>query len=367
MFAALPPEVISGQIYSGPGSGSLVNASQAWEAIAADLEQAAMGYRNQLLGLAEAWQGPSAAAMQTAMVPLVAWTTATSEQARQASVASASAAAAFEAVFAEVAPPPLIAANRAQLASLIATNILGQNAPAIAATEALYAQMWAQDVAAMVSYEVSSLGSINQLTPFSPSPQVANPLANSESSTVAPAATSTTTTLADLLQALFGVAPAQFFYDSFQSLLSSGLPVDIVALFTSFFGPFLGSSMIAQQIGVQNTIMAAKPSAPMAVYPPTPEPKPEVKASAGTGGKIWNMRVPPSWAQPQSGGPPRVTPMPPPGGKEREDIPIGLPVIPAVPVTGGGKKKRPGYSDPDDMHYGAPPSAPVVPRHPSGG
>jgi PPE family len=32
------------------------------------------------------------------------------------------------------------------LASLVATNIVGQNTPAIAATEAQYAEMWAQDV-----------------------------------------------------------------------------------------------------------------------------------------------------------------------------------------------------------------------------
>jgi PPE-repeat protein len=46
-------------------------------------------------------------------------------------------------------PPAMIAANRAQLMSLIATNILGQNTPAIAATEAHYGEMWAQDVTAM--------------------------------------------------------------------------------------------------------------------------------------------------------------------------------------------------------------------------
>lgn len=31
----------------------------------------------------------------------------------------------------------------------VATNILGQNTPAIAATETQYAEMWAQDAAAM--------------------------------------------------------------------------------------------------------------------------------------------------------------------------------------------------------------------------
>ena len=53
-------------------------------------------------------------------------------------------------------PPPVIAANRAQLASLVATNFLGQNTPAIAATEAHYGEMWAQDAAAMYGYAGSS-------------------------------------------------------------------------------------------------------------------------------------------------------------------------------------------------------------------
>ena len=54
------------------------------------------------------------------------------------------------------APPAEIAANRAQLASLVATNIIGQNNAAIAATEAQYGEMWAQDAAAMDTYAASS-------------------------------------------------------------------------------------------------------------------------------------------------------------------------------------------------------------------
>lgn len=50
----------------------------------------------------------------------------------------------------------MIAANRAQLASLVATNVLGQNTPAIAATEAHYSGMWAQDAAVMYGYAAQS-------------------------------------------------------------------------------------------------------------------------------------------------------------------------------------------------------------------
>ncbi|WP_443677636.1 PPE family protein [Mycobacterium intracellulare] len=63
----------------------------------------------------------------------------------------------------------MIAANRALLATLVATNILGQNTPAIATTEAQYAEMWAQDAAAMYGYAGSSAAA-TQLAPFTTPP-----------------------------------------------------------------------------------------------------------------------------------------------------------------------------------------------------
>jgi PPE-repeat protein len=42
------------------------------------------------------------------------------------------------------------------LATLVATNFFGQNTPAIAATEAQYAEMWAQDATAMYGYAAAS-------------------------------------------------------------------------------------------------------------------------------------------------------------------------------------------------------------------
>ena len=55
-----------------------------------------------------------------------------------------------------LAHPSQVAANRAQLAALTASNLLGQNAPAIASTEAAYMEMWAQDASAMLRDEGSS-------------------------------------------------------------------------------------------------------------------------------------------------------------------------------------------------------------------
>jgi PPE-repeat protein len=70
-------------------------------------------------------------------------------------------------------PPTEVAANRSQLASLVATNVFGQNTPAIAVTEIQYAEMWAQDALAMDTYTSSSAAASN-VTPFTAAPQITN-------------------------------------------------------------------------------------------------------------------------------------------------------------------------------------------------
>ena len=94
--------------------------------------------------------------MAAAAAPYAAWMNTTAAQAEQTANQAMAAAAAYEAAFGMTVPPPVIAANRAQLASLVATNLLGQNGPAIAATEAHYGEMWAQDAAAMYGYAAQS-------------------------------------------------------------------------------------------------------------------------------------------------------------------------------------------------------------------
>jgi PPE-repeat protein len=107
--------------------------------------------------------------MAAAAAPYAAWLIGSAAQAEQSASQAKAAAGAYEAVFAATVPPPVIAANRALLATLVATNILGQNTPAIAATEAQYAEMWAQDAAAMYGYAGSSAAA-TQLAPFTTPP-----------------------------------------------------------------------------------------------------------------------------------------------------------------------------------------------------
>ncbi len=165
-FGALPPEVNSGRMYVGPGSGPMLAAAAAWDDLAAELQSMAASYGSTVEGLTVGpWTGPSSIAMAAAATPYVSWISATGTQAEQAAAQAKVAAAAYETAFAATVPPPVIVANRALLTALIATNILGQNTPAIAATEAQYAEMWAQDAATMYAYAGSSAAA-SQLVPF---------------------------------------------------------------------------------------------------------------------------------------------------------------------------------------------------------
>jgi PPE-repeat protein len=174
-YAALPPEVNSGRMYAGAGVGPLVAAASAWDALAAELSSTAASYRSVVSELTGGqWVGPSAGAMAAAVTPYVSWMNTTAAQAQQTAGQLGSAVAAYEAAYAATVPPPEIEVNRALLASLVATNILGQNTPAIASTEAQYSEMWAQDAAAMYGYAGASAAA-TRLTPFDPPPKTTNP------------------------------------------------------------------------------------------------------------------------------------------------------------------------------------------------
>ena len=174
-FGALPPEINSGRMYAGPGAGSMLAAAAAWNGLATELQSGASSYESVISGLTSGpWLGPSSMAMAAAAAPYVAWMSATAGQAELAAAQAQAAAGAYAAAFAATVPPPEIVANRALLMMLIATNFFGQNTPAIAATEAQYAEMWAQDAAAMYGYAATSAAATAQVTPFTGAPQTTN-------------------------------------------------------------------------------------------------------------------------------------------------------------------------------------------------
>lgn len=235
-------------MYSGAGSGPLVAASTAWSNLAAELSTTATSWDSIVGTLTEQWTGAGSTAAAAAAQPYVGWLTKTSAAAEQAAAQAQASAAAYEAAFAGVVPPPVIAANRSLLATLVATNFLGINTPAIAATEAQYAEMWVQDAVTLTTYEAASTAAavLQPLTPAAPtaSPTAAatQSLAVTQAATAAPAAG----ILGDLTGFLTGGNGGLF------SGIFNALPVPVQNILNAADG-FLGTPLIfngIQEVGV---------------------------------------------------------------------------------------------------------------------
>ncbi len=73
-FGALPPEVNSGRMYAGPGSGPMMAAAAAWDEVAAEVTTAASGYGAVVSELTGGpWVGPASSSMLSAVLPYVSW------------------------------------------------------------------------------------------------------------------------------------------------------------------------------------------------------------------------------------------------------------------------------------------------------
>ena len=247
-FAMFPPEINSGRMYAGPGAGPMTAASAAWDALADDLYLAAAGYGYVVSDLTSSWLGPSSLSMATAAATYVSWITATAAQAALAAAQATAAVAAYDAAFAMTVPPPVIAANRALLLALVATNFFGQNTPAIMATEALYVEMWAQDAAAMYGYAGASLAA-SALTPFTTPPETTNSsglggMAAAVTQAVSTSAGTSAQTVAPLSStALPGALPG--FASTMASSTASTSPVSSLTSLTSSSAMTSGTSLVS--------------------------------------------------------------------------------------------------------------------------
>ncbi|OBF51834.1 hypothetical protein A5756_18605 [Mycobacterium sp. 852002-53434_SCH5985345] len=303
-FGAMPPEVNSGLMYAGPGPVSMLAAATAWEGLAAELRSAATSYGTAILELTDAaWQGPSSEAMAAAASPYVAWMHATAAQAEQAGMQATAAAVAHEVAFAATVPPPVIAANRALLMQLIATNFLGINTPAIAATEAQYGEMWAQDTMAMYAYAGSSAAAA-MLAPMTVAPPTTNPGGVAASAMAAGEAnmqglaTQATMGLPSTLS-----SSASSLASSFPSAISSltgllGMPFGQGGgTATSGLGGITASNAgLASGVGASSPVGLAdmqrfRPGQPLVPAPQRLSPA----ASFGQASSVGGLSVPPNW------------------------------------------------------------------------
>jgi PPE-repeat protein len=171
VFPWLPPEINSALMFAGAGPGPLISAASAWDGLASDLSGAASSFDSVISGLTSGlWTGPASLSMAAAAVPYVGWLNAAAAQAEAAAAQALAAATAYETAQAGTVLPAAVTANRVTLMTLIATNFLGQNTPAIAMTELEYLEMWAQDVAAMVGYHAGAMSVAATLPSFSTPP-----------------------------------------------------------------------------------------------------------------------------------------------------------------------------------------------------
>jgi PPE-repeat protein len=256
-FAALPPEINSARMYSGAGSAPMLAAGAAWSQLADEMRSAATSYSSVVSSLTgSSWQGPASTSMADAAAPYAAWMNTTAAQAEQTAVQAQAAVTAYESAFSMTVPPAEIAANRAQLASLVATNILGQNTPAIAATEALYGEMWAQDAAAMYGYAGSSAAA-SQLTPFSQPAQTTNAggLAGQAAAVAQASGTSTGTATSNATSASTSTGLSSLLSDftsSTGSSSSSSLTTELTDVFNnsdnSALGTFLSGNFFSTEV-----------------------------------------------------------------------------------------------------------------------
>jgi PPE-repeat protein len=187
-FTTLPPEVTSALIHAGPGAESLIEASEAWQQLGANLEDSAENYGATLSSLVGTWRGASSTAMVQAVEPYVNWLRTTAQQVQQTAASAQAAASAVNSVRAAVVPVGQVSANRALLAQLLATNGFGRNLPAIAETEAEYQSMWANNSAAMTRYQAAS-AQASTLPQFSSPSSTTNPAGTAKQSSAVSAAT----------------------------------------------------------------------------------------------------------------------------------------------------------------------------------
>ena len=402
-YGTLPPEVNSARMYAGSGSAPMLAAASAWDSLAAELTSSASSYTAVISELTEgAWRGPASASMAAAATQYVTWMSSVAAQAEQTAGQAQAAAAAFEAAFAMTVPPAVVATNRAQLAALVATNVLGQNTAAIAATEALYGAMWAQDAVAMYGYAGSSAAAAT-VTPFSSPPETTNtPAAANQAGAVAQAAgTSSSAGVQSALSQVISTVPPAL--QSLASPVASAPPAstlsaiatplglapgDLTNLLSNLASSSLTPMSVAgvTQAGADISVIHALSTAgiPGADAPgtatggiaaigavgPTAAPSlgtAPVSAGIGRATLVGTMSVPQSWAAaaPATSQAAATSPTEgwynPPGIEEVSGT-SGAPGMPGMPMAGGPGGRGWGFAAP---RYGFRPT--VVARPPAAG
>lgn len=374
-FGALPPEINSARMYSGAGSTPLLGAASAWGALAEELHSAAELYQSLISQIVDAsWWGPSAMAMLTAVGPYMSWMSATATHAEQAAVHARAVVDAFEIAYAATVSPTEVAANRSLLSLLVATNLLGQNSSAIAAAEAQYAQMWAQDAVAMYGYAGASRVA-SMVTPFETPPETtatSGPERQREALAQAVGSSAEHRASTDLVAAIRQVlerlssSPSQ---SAAWEELKPYLPQILKNFATSEQVVQRLFSTPANLLGISKGLVPPASGVASAATPPSLPALPGAvgvggsagvpAAGVGRAGTVGKLSVPASWASVAPATSPGNLAPPVPAVDAAANQSKGL--LRGMPMSGGAPRRSEGYVNRYGFQYN------VLPRNPAGG
>ncbi|OHV04070.1 PPE family protein [Mycobacterium talmoniae] len=368
-FMALPPEVSSALIHSGPGAGSLLEASAAWQRLGTNLEEAAADCGATLSSLTGSWHGPSSTAMVRAVEPYLTWLRSTAQHCQQVGSAAQAAAAAFNAFRAAVVPAAQVAANRTRRAQLLASNRFGSNVAAIAETEDQYQRMWTHNSAAMSRYQAASTQAAT-LPQLAAPASITQPTGLTAQAGAAPAAASTSSAASALASAAdfdpnsgwFGLANTyanQFVSSGFPINLLSYLAQNTSAQALQSVDSSIGQGLLEGEAALAPEALGALGAAGLSAEP---------TAAMGVGVSVGKLTAPPAVVGllPASQTPVQLAAAASPLPAGQSGWPTLPPLMPPPLSAGSGWRKRKQQKY-EDLEYGLELRGPVMPRPPSAG
>lgn len=180
--AIYPPEATYQIMATGDQGASLLDAAAGHQTVADMLiaEMTAMGFNTTSTAMV-AWQGVGGAAMEMTAGEFIAMCEAVSAWCQQGSFEAAAVAEAHGFALAQMVPAEVCLENRSELATLVATNFLGVNTPAIGVNNATYTGYWITNATARSGYgAVVTASNISTATPAPFAPMVTNPAGPAE-------------------------------------------------------------------------------------------------------------------------------------------------------------------------------------------